>query len=230
MANPTDLSKAWWQKNKALTLKSTGFGKALDEFAKAKALPYSEANIKTKIAALKAVETARAKAVGMCNKTLHGDSLKYLETYKTLIAKASQDLQRDGEEYTKLVAAWIGIRKTVLAEMKERKKEWKALCTKLDKALVECGGAAQGSDLEAKKLAKGKVAKIKELAGGQRQKCIDTVDQNRIQAAVKEGALKVHADDKDPTDFLEIVKTQKDCEDTYAEYIGLADEVLKKLG
>lgn len=230
MAAPTDLSKAWWQKNKALTLKSTGFGKALESYATAKALPYSEANIKTKIAALKAVETARAKAVGMCNKTLHGDTLKYLEAYKTLIAKQSQALQGDAEDYKKLVAAWLGIRKTVLAEMKERKKEWKALCTKLDKALVECGGAAQGSDDNAKKAAKVKAAKVKELCAEQRQKCIDTVDQNRIQAAVKEGALKVHADDKDPTDFLEIVKTQKECEDTYTEYLGLADEVLKKLG
>jgi hypothetical protein len=226
MAAPTDLSKAWWQKHKPATLKSTGFGKALEDWAKAEALVFSNANIKTKIAALQAVEAARAKAVGMCNKVLHGDALKALEVYKTLIAKESQALQRDGEKYHKLVAAWHKVRADILVEMKVRQQEWETLGSTLDKLLVQAAGAAQGNDPAKKEDAKQKLAKAAQLVTAQRQKTKDTVDQNRLQAAVDDKAMNVFGGDKDDSDFQKIVKIQAESEGDFSKYDGLIKECL----
>lgn len=230
MAAPTDFSKAWWQKNKPVTLKSTGFGKALEDFTKSEALVWSKANIKAKIAALKAIEAARVAAVGKCNKTLHADALKYLEAYKTLIAKAGQALQRDGEHYDKLVTEWHKKRSDVLAEMKIRDKEWTALAPKLDKVLLECGMAAMGQDAQAKAAAKTKLAKAKDLVAKQKQLTIDTCDKNRFQSVLDTSKMNVFGADKDETDYLAIVKLQAVNDGEAMKYEGLIKECEKKLG
>lgn len=133
VALPKDFSQDWWKKNKPATLKPTGFGEALLDFegwykSVLRGSSSYDSHQRT-FQLLKAVETARAAAVGKCNKILHADALKQLEAYKKLIAKASQDLQRVAEDYDRTV--------------KEQRKARADLVAALKGALLECAEIMQ---------------------------------------------------------------------------------------
>jgi hypothetical protein len=82
------LSEKWWSKNKAVTLGSTGLGKALKAFevAKAKKDPVAMA------IALRGLEPALKKAIQKCDKKKHAETLSALTKFPNLIVKEREEV------------------------------------------------------------------------------------------------------------------------------------------
>jgi|GEM_PF-5301935 len=78
-----ELSQKWWSKNKAVTLGSTGLGKALKNFesAKAKKNPVAIAT------AIREIEPVLKKAISKCDKKRHAETLGALTKYPNLLVK-----------------------------------------------------------------------------------------------------------------------------------------------
>lgn len=95
------IDQAWWKKNKPLTLKTTGLGAVMKQYQDAKVKIQELAkkgafsgefnsSVTPFDAARKVLEknipVAVAKAKGMCNKTLHKDTIVVLDKYKSAVS------------------------------------------------------------------------------------------------------------------------------------------------
>ncbi|MCY2996098.1 MAG: hypothetical protein NTY19_50855 [Planctomycetota bacterium] len=84
-----ELSQQWWSKNKATTLKSTGLGKALKAYEDAQ----KKRQLPEAVKALAAVIPVVKKALGMCNKSLHEETIAALEKYPKVIQTEKSRLE-----------------------------------------------------------------------------------------------------------------------------------------
>lgn len=226
VAKPTDLSQKWWKKHKAVTLKSTGFGKVLGAYEAALAKPNSKTNIQAMIKALKAIEPARSAAEKMCNKTLHKDTIAILAAYKELIVKESTKLQKRGADYEEDIKAWTKKRTDCVAGMKKHEKDMETLVKKADATLQTARStAANGNDTDKARTVKLCNAMIAELKKA-RAAAKDTMDTVRIAGT---GPEPVHAEDRDPAIFTEAINIQAVLEHEHNTKEGELKRAIKTL-
>ena len=134
---PKDLSQAWWSKNKATTLKSTGLGKALGEYEKVRAGTPSLKYYQDCLKALNKLPAAVAKAEKACNAKLHKETLDALGGYKAVISKEAQEVAKEDTDYAKKLSIFKQSRekliKTLSAALKKTSETYELGNSGLDK-------------------------------------------------------------------------------------------------
>lgn len=211
---PSDLSRKWWSDHKAATLKSTKLGESLGkcETALAETKDVAKRRYAAYGAATKSLEDLKpavAVAKKECNTTLHKDTIKILDAYPAVIAKAANELMAHKTEYDKIVKDWADLRKRTKAGMVQRETEMDALIKKAETAGKLCAAAAARGDANLKSKAAAEAKKVlTELAAKQ-----ETINEFLSEARQpKDRHLTPHMDDY-PGDaanlFNECVNIQK---------------------
>lgn len=103
---PKDLSDAWWEKNKAKTLKSADFSKALRTYNKTRAQSLEGTGARFEAfadyeSAYKSLKDARAKTEKACTKGVHDSTREYLKAYQKMIEADHQVVAKTIEDYQK---------------------------------------------------------------------------------------------------------------------------------
>ncbi len=84
-----ELNYKWWKKNKAVTMKSSGLGKALTLFEAAE----DQMDWDKALKALSEVKKKVVVAIGCCNKKLHAETIAALKKYPSVIQKKETELK-----------------------------------------------------------------------------------------------------------------------------------------
>lgn len=161
---PKDLTQQWWSKNKAVTLKSTGLGKALGDYEKvrkgAASLKYFQGCYKE----LNKLPAAVSKAKKMCLDKLHSETLEALGGYDAVIKQEMQALAKEETEYTKKLGIFKASREKLIKELTGMHKKADELCKLGKSGLSKLETAVSKKDLAmATKLAEA-VRKAGEMA------------------------------------------------------------------
>jgi hypothetical protein len=146
---PVLVTVAEWKKAKAATLKDPGLDKKLADWEKAKNQldkSPSIAEFKKCAAALKDVVATAKTTQDKCNKTLHKDTITFLGGYPAAAAKIANGLQKQGEDYSKRVAAWNKKRVDCLAGMKKLDPAGEQLLSKFEAVKKTCDASKGTAD------------------------------------------------------------------------------------
>lgn len=194
---PTDLSRDWWHKNKATTLKSTNLGQALGNWEAAwdacqQVMTRKYSNYDAAQAALAALKPAVATAKAACNKTLHGDTIKALDAYTKLIGNAAGVLMKHRTDYDKFVKDWADVRKQAKRDMVRGNTEMDTLIAKATEAVKACLVASKGTDAAAKTDAITKAQKRLQQLADLQQKINDDLSAARVPTL---RTIQPHPDD-----------------------------------
>jgi len=119
---PPDLSPDWWSKNKAKTLKPTGFGKALKAYEDAKAAVKGGktsplAGFKAVVDAADGIRAARDKAEKACMPKMHDDTKEALKAYTKLLTVDAAKYVKLLSESEKALTACEGLAKKTTADV-----------------------------------------------------------------------------------------------------------------
>ncbi len=138
-----ELNYKWWDKNKAKTLKKTGLGKALKEYEKDNPKDIhrcSFTDLKVCSDRLTEVQAVASKAVGACNKKIHGETMAALKTYDGVVkaakARVEGQLKTFEKDLTALQALGQGNVKKVKAAHKKLNENSKKLVTFTKESVV----------------------------------------------------------------------------------------------
>jgi hypothetical protein len=224
---PVQLTVAEWKKAKAVTLKDPGLDKKLAEWEKAKKeldKSPSIAEFKKCAAALKDVIAMSKTTSAACNKTLHKDTIAFLNGYPAAVAKISQGLQKQGEDYSKRVAAWNKKRVDCLAGMKQLEPLGEKLVAKFEAAQKTCEASKGTADAKrgvnlAEQVLK-EIKKFKETAK-------DTMDIVRIATAGPSIDVS-DRDDKYVKMFTEAINIQSGLEGGFNGPIAYLEKYIKE--
>jgi len=138
---PVAVTAAEWKKARAITLKDPGLDKKLAVWETAKKeldKSPSMAEFKKCSAALKDVVVMAKTTKDKCNKTLHKDTIVFLDGYPGAVAKIAQGLQKQGEDYSKRIAAWNKKRVDCVAGMKKLEPVGNKLVSKFEATQKTC--------------------------------------------------------------------------------------------
>lgn len=115
------IDAAWWKKNKARTLKSTGLEAALKTcekaLKKAKTDTCGKPDIADALRELANVDAVAKKAAGMCNKKLQGETLAALQTFRPLIQKETTLLTTKSARIDKELKVFSAAAKIVISKL-----------------------------------------------------------------------------------------------------------------
>lgn len=95
------MTEAWWKKNKAKTLTSTGISEAL----KAWQAVLKKGDLKKIVSALDQLDKKVDAAIKKANKALHKETIGYLNKYNSLIKTARDDIARLGKDLQEMESA-----------------------------------------------------------------------------------------------------------------------------
>lgn len=184
-----ELEQKWWSKNKAKTLKSTGFGKVLGEYETAlKALEGTDAaealkGHGTAVDLLtKKLPRAADAALKACSTRFHKETIACLETYKrktfpdelkrieairknldALTVKAEKKVHAEFDKLTKLFDDAADLQDEIFSAIggiEDAKKSAIAASKKADKKALEAAGKLAAGAMEKASLAYGKISKL----------------------------------------------------------------------
>ncbi|GMG84324.1 hypothetical protein LNKW23_35390 [Paralimibaculum aggregatum] len=203
-----ELEQKWWRKNKAKTLKSTGFGKVLGEYETAlkdfETWPANGAEkaYETAVALLsKRLPSAADAAIKACNARLHKDTVACLETYRKktfpeelkriqairknfdeLASKAEREVRGHFDTIGRLFDEAADLQEeiyTAIGGIEDAKKAAIAASKKADKPALEAAGKIATAAMQKASAAYGKLGKL--------QKPAETAYRN-LQAAMARAA------------------------------------------
>ena len=144
---PADLSQKWWSKNKAKTLKSTGFGKALKAYEDAKKSVDGGkiaplAGLQAAVDAADEVRKKRDAAEKACKKKLHDDTKQMLQAYTGLLTadaakyvKQLSDMEKKVDACGKAAAQATGHFNKILKSMGAITKNYESARKAMDDAI-----------------------------------------------------------------------------------------------
>lgn len=224
------LDQAWWKKNKAKTLKSTGFGEAIKEYTDLKATlakgglyERTYANFAKADSALKNVEVVRKKAIGMCGK-LHDETKDGLVAYDAVIKAEAAVLSSLKKDYDKFVDKFATTKRNGFREMPARETDWKEMKKKVD-ATVKTGNASLTSeDKKAIKMSLDLALSVKKEVEALVAQTIKSCDLYRIQTT----DMKPCGEDQ-PDDLAQLLdKWANYMKDNYAPTKQYCEQALDK--
>lgn len=207
MTKPADLTSKTWNKLKGVTVPKTGFGQKLDAYqaAKKKTEVLATRNLAAygdAADALQAVGKHIPEAEKKCNKTLHKDTLKTLEEYKTVLKDEGEKLHNEFAKYQGYVDKYKHIREVCGKELAVIEKQMDAVAKSLVAAVKK--SVSESKLPEAAKEAK---AGVDEL-----QKIQKLADDSLAKPRVPGPAIETpHADDRpDASVFTALIDKQKE--------------------
>ena len=224
---PVEVTAKEWKSAKPLTLKDPGLDKKLADWEKVKTETETTpkiANFKKCGDALKAVVDMAKTAQAACNKTLHKDGIAFLGGYPAAIAKISQGLQKNGEDYSKRVAAWSKKRVDCLAGMKKLQGANAELTSKFEATKKVCE-SSKNTPMVGKSVNLAETF-LKEI-NTFKEKAIEVMNLVRID----DPTVRINVDDRDQKFidmFTESINIQSGFEGEFRTQIGYLEKFIKE--
>lgn len=142
-----NLTQQWWSKNKAKTLKSTGFGKSLKSWAEAtkkfdaKKL-HSLDEFDSLFSTFDKTIKVRDAALKACNKKLHKDTIEVLKSYDKLFMSSMKPYSARRSSYEARLLKWNGSAAKAMKELQAQAKRAIAV-EKNTQSLIKAANAAK---------------------------------------------------------------------------------------